>query len=201
MLFRVFLVALTLMTGAAAVGGEHDRRTAQARLRYEAGMAHFNLEEWDAAVSEWEAGYRLKPLPEFMFNIGQAYRKSNRPEKAITFYRTYLRTAPDAENRADVEGYIVSLMLIVQQRDKPKPIVSETAPPPPNSPPPITARLEPPATRADLVATAPTRKPVYKRGWFWGVMTATVLVAAGAVVTGVILGTADNTRIIPAAKF
>jgi hypothetical protein len=37
--------------------------------------------------------------------------------------------------------------------------------------------------------TVPPSKPVYKKGWFWGVLVTSVAVVGGAVATGVVLGT------------
>ena len=33
-----------------------DPRASEAKQHYENGMAHFNLEEWEAAIEEWKAG-------------------------------------------------------------------------------------------------------------------------------------------------
>jgi hypothetical protein len=59
----------------------------------------------------------------------------------------------------------------------------------PIAPPVLTTPNPPSVVTAPLAPTEPPtpRKPVWKRGWFWGVLGATVLVAAGAA-TGVALG-------------
>ena len=68
-----------------------DERAVLAKRHYETGMAHYQLEEWDQAVAEWETGFRTKPAPQFLYNIAQAYRLSKRPDKALNFYQKYLR--------------------------------------------------------------------------------------------------------------
>jgi tetratricopeptide (TPR) repeat protein len=90
--------------------------SAQARWLFDQGMAHFQLEEWDPAIEKWEAGFRLKPVPEFLYNIAQAYRLSKRPEKAISFYQKYLRMAPKTPNRAEVERHIATLKTVVESQ-------------------------------------------------------------------------------------
>jgi tetratricopeptide (TPR) repeat protein len=186
-------------------------RAASARMHYETGMAHFNLEEWDQAIAEWEVGYRTKPVPEFIYNIAQAYRKSQRYEKALTFYQRYLRLKPDAENRKEVEKQIDQLPKLIeeQKRNPPPPTAAPVKPETPSAVPseaprPAPATSEPsvaPApARADLVAH-PAEKPVYKKGWFWGVTVGAVVVVAAGVTLGVIYGTRDNTPILPAAVY
>jgi tetratricopeptide (TPR) repeat protein len=206
---------LAQLTAVASAG---DDRSAKARLCYENGMAHFQLEEYDQAIAQWEEGFRTKPLPEFLFNIGQAYRQSKKaPDKALAFYQKYLRMAPNAENRAEVEKHIESLQKIIdsQQTAAQQP---STQPLPPtgaehNPPPPSTTPqpLETPASapppsvepaRADLTARAPERKPIYKKGWFWGVVVGGAVVVAGAVVVGVLVGSpASGPHTLPAAQF
>jgi tetratricopeptide (TPR) repeat protein len=212
---RGWLVAALIATflgSAPARAGEDEDRAAKARARYETGMAHFNLEEWDQAIAEWEAGYRIKPVPEFLFNIAQAYRKSARHERALTFYQRYLRLAPKAENRDEVEKQIALLQKIVEDEkrnpphdNKPKPspppLVVEPTPPAPVVAPPVAATAPSTEVRPELVARAPERRPVYKKPWFWIVTVGAVAVVGAGVAVGVIYGTKDNTKILPPATF
>jgi tetratricopeptide (TPR) repeat protein len=82
---------------------------AEARARYNAGMAHFQLGEWEKAIGEWQEGFRVAPMPQFLFNIAQAYRGSKKPDRAITFYEKYLRMDPSAPNRYQVRKTIDAL--------------------------------------------------------------------------------------------
>src|SRR6185503_6340136 len=91
------LVLMMLMGGGRALA---DERVPEAQRR---------LEAYDKAIDEWEAGYRLKPAPQFLYNIAQAYRLSKRPDKALSFYQKYLKLSPHAENRPEVERHITAL--------------------------------------------------------------------------------------------
>ncbi len=82
---------------------ERDRR---ARERYDKGITHYNLGEFDAAITEFKAAYEINSSPSLLFNIAQAYRLKKDYEQALYFYKTYLRLKPDAKNRADVEARI-----------------------------------------------------------------------------------------------
>jgi tetratricopeptide (TPR) repeat protein len=209
----IALAALTLVLATTPARADDDRRT-EAQRHFEGGMAHFHLEEYDKAIEAWEEGYRIKPAPQFLYNIAQAYRLSRRPEKALTFYQKYLRLEPKARNRAECERHIALLTPIVEQQrrasEQPstQPMTLEPAPASPTAPSPATTPpTTPPSTTvpagADLSASAaPRDKPVYKKGWFWGVVAGGAVLVAGAVTLGVVLGTrgaSENT--LPAARF
>ena len=209
------VIAALLAPAATLRAGEEEDRAAKARVHYETGMAHFNLEEWDAAIAEWEEGYRVKPVPEFLFNIAQAYRKSSRYERALTFYQRYLRLAPKADNRAEVERQIEQLKPLAEEEKHRVPKLEPPPAPPPRAtepaPPRVAAptpRPAPSATvtpasepRPELVAHAPEKRPVYKKGWFWAVTIGAVAVVGAGVALGVVYGTKDNTKVLPPATF
>src|SRR6185436_12717272 len=87
--FALLLITFLAAPPRSALAADEDATAA--KNYFERGMGHFNLEEYDAAIAQWENGYRLKPVPEFLYNIAQAYRLSKRAEKALTFYRKYLK--------------------------------------------------------------------------------------------------------------
>ena len=66
------------------------------------------------------------------------------------------------------------------------------------TPPPAT---EQPATRADHGARAGADKPVYKKGWFWGVVVGGAVVVAGAITLGVLLSRPASEQALPTARF
>jgi tetratricopeptide (TPR) repeat protein len=194
--------------------------SAQAKALYSKGMAHFQLEEYDAAIEKWQEGFRIRPVPEFLYNIGQAYRLSRRPEKALSFYQKYLRMAPKAPNRSEVERHIASLSKVVEQQqqaasqppvntlpapDKSTHATNEGRPAElPSEPVKVEPKAaEPSSSRADLVAPAPPRdqRPVYKKGWFWGVVGGAAAVVAAAVVVGVVVANGDSLKTLPPLKY
>lgn len=79
---------------------------AEAKKHYEAGLTHYNLGEFDAAITEFRTAYGLSQAPGLLFNIAQSFRLKKDFEQAAYFYKTYLRLKPDAPNRADVEQKI-----------------------------------------------------------------------------------------------
>jgi tetratricopeptide (TPR) repeat protein len=90
----------------------------EARTHYERGMTHYQLGDFARAVEEFKQAYALTPAPGLLFNLAQASRLGKQHERALYFYRTYLRIAPDAGNRSDVEQRIADLETIVAAEEK-----------------------------------------------------------------------------------
>jgi tetratricopeptide (TPR) repeat protein len=103
------------------------------------------LKEYKAAIEEFEAAYRLKPDPVFLYNLGQAYRLADDPEQALHFYRAYLRERPGASNRKDVEERVGQLEEVIAAK-------KTAAQPPDHTLAPETT----PAQPAPAVQPAPT---------------------------------------------
>ena len=170
-----------------------DATKAEARRHYDAGLAHFNLREYPQAIDEFQAAYRILPDPVFLYNLGQSHRLSDNPEQALYFYQTYLRMAPDAANRTEVEDRIAALEKLITEKHN-------TARPPDHALPPSDTRpasAQPtsptaavPDTRAMQSAQPASpphtdRNPVYRRWWFWTITAVVVVGAAVGIGVGV----------------
>jgi hypothetical protein len=81
----------------------------EAKEHFINGTKLFNLTRYDDAIREYEAAYEIKDDPVFLYNIAQAHRLAGHLEKAIRFYRNYLRQAPDSPKRAEIEQRIVDM--------------------------------------------------------------------------------------------
>jgi hypothetical protein len=139
-----WLVILLLAALAPAVA-RADQSTERAKQLFQEGTTLFNVGEFDKAIEAWQEGYKEKPDPGFLYNIGQAYRLKGDNQKAIFFYRGYLRNSPRALNKAEVEAKIAQL----QKAAEGKPV----APPPTPSPAPV-------APTPAVAPAAPTPAPV-----------------------------------------
>jgi len=195
-LFLRSLLGLCLMT---AIGGARlaegapaveSPDAAQARALYEKGMARFHLEEYDAAIELWEAGFRIRPVPELLYNIAQAHRLAKRPDKALGFYQKFLRLNPKASNRAEVERHITVLEQVVRDNTAAangQPMTTRDPAPTPTPAPAVAPTVTPEVVPAanQVVAAPPAKKPIYKKAWFWGVVGGSV---AAVVIVGVTVG-------------
>jgi len=103
------LSAILALTEDVAHGQGGGDNAAAAKAHYATGVRHFDLSEFDKALAEFKDAYRNKPDPVFLYNIGQCHRKLGHTDEAITFYQSYLRRAPDAKNREEVERRIAEL--------------------------------------------------------------------------------------------
>jgi len=198
------VVAASLVGGPSAIAAgptpspgpaPTESQLADAKQHYAAASRLYDLAEYDGALREFKEAYRAVDDPAFLFNIAQCHRKLGHAQDAITFYKNYLRRAPHAANKAEVERRIAEL-------DR----APTTAAPPADEPPapvsPLVLDVPAPAPAKDrpadatlVAAPSPTPAPVaetpfYKRGWFW---IATGAVVAGVAATVIVLGTRSET--------
>lgn len=103
------------MLAASSAVAESAQERARALNR--AGMAKFDLGEYDKAIDAFHEAYDVFADPKILFNLAQAHRKKKRYEQALELYRSYLRNLPDAPNRAIVEELMAELEgLLAAQR-------------------------------------------------------------------------------------
>jgi tetratricopeptide (TPR) repeat protein len=163
----VGLWVAAMITTATAAPSE------RAEKAFNLGEQHFKLGEYPQALDAFKNAYRDAADPALLFNIGQCYRLLGDSTQALRFYRLYLHDVPDSPRREQVERLVEKLEgSIAAQKTKPPPHVDVGAP----------------ASAATGDARPVRDKPVYRRGWFWGVMAGVVALAAVGVGLGVGLG-------------
>lgn len=161
------LVAATL-AAVAGVAHADAARDAAAKEHYEAGTAAFNLGNWSRAIEEYKTAYTFKPEPVLLYDIAQSYRLANDLPNAIFFYKSYLRNAPNATNRREIDDRLHKLeqQLHDQQQVTTQPPNTPVPPgaqpqkesahePAPASPPPVAATAAPKPAPAPAPAPAP----------------------------------------------
>jgi tetratricopeptide (TPR) repeat protein len=185
-----------VLVPAVAAGEGAAVDTAEAKKHYALGVRHYDLAEYDKALVEFREAYRAADDPAFLFNIAQCYRKLGDRQEAATFYRTYLRRAPNAANRGEIQKRIAELEreIAAAARQQPPPPATATAAPPSGGEPSrdqasLLAAPPPPSAPAAVI-TAPADEPaappstsVYHKAWFWVAVAA----VAGGAATAVIL--------------
>ncbi len=150
MAFRFRVALLVLMVATVPSTAHADKE--QAKAHYERGKRLYNLSRFGDAVKEYEAAYLEMEDPAFLFNIGQCYRQLGNNELALRSYRNYLRSAPEAANRADVENRIQEIETALA-RDK-------TAKPTPDpSLPPVVPAVTAPPVREPVAEVASVPEP------------------------------------------
>lgn len=105
------VLATELLLGAGvgaalAQDAPSEEVQAEARARLREGVRAYEAKRYKDAVDAFLAANRLVPNPGLSFNTAKAYEKLGDTAGALSFFRDYLRRAPDASDRADVERKI-----------------------------------------------------------------------------------------------
>lgn len=172
LVFAICLLAFTVeLPAAPRVAHAEDAAERSAKRHYDRGKKLYDLQKFDDALAEFQKAYDAKPLPGFLFNIGQCHRNLGDYKAAIFSYKKYLKLDPEADNRDQVEQLIDDLQRKVDERDTKKFDLDNGN------------KRRPPDTPKETGS-----RPVYKKWWFW---TGAAVVAAGAGV-GIYLATRPN---------
>lgn len=139
----LFVIAALVTCGNLSQAEADEEPTHVAREAFAEGMAAFRLGQWHDAIDSWQRGYRARPNPEFLYNIAQAHRLANEPERALFFYRSYLNADPATGARPEVVERIAQLEKLVAAEvrvreampaePRPAAVAVTEAPPPPRA--------------------------------------------------------------------
>lgn len=157
------LLFVACLASVACVGMFFDTSVAQAedpseraaKRHYDRGQKLFNLQKFDEALDQFQKAYDAKPIPNFLFNIGQCHRNLGDYEAAIFSFKKFLKLNPEAENRELVEKLIENLEQKVAEGD--------------------TERLG--LRKKKQPEVTENGQPIYKKWWFW---TGVAVVSVGA---------------------
>jgi tetratricopeptide (TPR) repeat protein len=170
------------------------------RVHYERANAAFALGNYAKAAEEYERAFELRPDPALLFNAAQSHRLGGNNARALLLYQNYLRLFGDRINNADeTRRHITDLQTVLATEERSREAGSSgTLSPPSYSSLPRAPEVAPapsPAPAATATVTAPptptppqAKRPLVKRGWFWGVIAGVAVVAATSVALGVTLG-------------
>jgi len=184
--YRVFGQEPAPAPAAATAAGANDPLTSDPAVEYQKGEQAYALGNYEQAVRHFERSYELSNLPDLLYNLGMSYAQwhglsndVNHLRKAKRLFQNYVKRLAedpgmDQSQRAEAEAQIARVdeqIAEAEQAAKPVP------------PPVIEPREEPkPVVQQDQ----PAKKPVYKRGAFWGIV-AGVLVIGAVTATAVVL--------------
>nr|HEX4316317.1 tetratricopeptide repeat protein [Kofleriaceae bacterium] len=118
MLRTLLLLALTSAAAAVAHADPDPQALTDARAHFQQGKAYLDAKVYDKAIAEFEAAYKLSPFPELVFNVAQAYRLADQPDKAITAYQEYLASSPSGELADESRVHVAELTKLVDDRKR-----------------------------------------------------------------------------------
>ena len=161
---RTLVVTLCLALAAAGPAlAKPGDETSAAREHYKRGTTLYDLGKYEDAIVEFQQAYEIKDDPVLLYNIAQSYRLSNKYQEALRFYKTYLRRAPKAPNRDEVETKIADMENLIAQQQRVATMPSQD-PIPPRGDKPANIGSTTPATRVEprpepVRPTTPTTTP------------------------------------------
>jgi tetratricopeptide (TPR) repeat protein len=147
MILRTLALLALLFVVSPRVAHADDPATRASKRHFDRGEKLFALGKFDEALDEYQKAFDAKPIPDFLFNIGQCYRNLGDYEQAIFSFKKYLKLEPDAPDKDKVERLIDNLEEKQERGEGQKLVGKKDEPPPP--PPPAAST------------------PIYKRWWFW----------------------------------
>jgi tetratricopeptide (TPR) repeat protein len=147
MILRILALLALLFAVSPRVAHAEDPATRASKRHFDRGEKLFALGKFDAALDEYQRAFDAKPIPDFLFNIGQCYRNLGDYQQAIFSFKKYLNLEPDAPDKDKVEKLIGELEEKQERGEGQKLVGKKEEPPPP--PPPS------------------EHTPIYKKWWFW----------------------------------
>jgi tetratricopeptide (TPR) repeat protein len=154
---------------AKAAPGVSTGVDAEAQRHATLGQRLLERGEGQRAVGEFRRAYELRADARFLFDIAEAYERVGLDDQARFFYDRYLRAAPDALDRDEVQERLDAL-------DK------HGA----DAKPPLPAALPAPAPASFahdvvVVPVADAPRPLWRRWWAWASLGALVAGTAVAI--------------------
>ena len=135
------------------------------------------------AEKSYKLAYEVSHDARLLFNIARVLDKRGQGQEALTYYRQFIEAPVDEpEQKVKAREYVAQIEAM--NDPPPKRLTAETPiqPAPSMTEPvarttePVARTTEPVARTTEPVARTTERKevPVYKKGWFWGVMLGSV---------------------------
>jgi hypothetical protein len=85
-----WLVVTLLLLGPGLANADEPSENAQANARFHAGLDAYQQEDYATASDEFEAAYKLDPVPALLWSWAQAERLGGHCARALGLYKKYL---------------------------------------------------------------------------------------------------------------
>jgi hypothetical protein len=179
------IVALLLLLAAPVFAQPTPEARDKARAHFKQGRAYQEAGAYTQAVAEFEAAYALDPLPELLFNIGQALRLAGRKQDALDRFKQYLEVQPNGRGADEARQHVATLTRELEA-EKPAP-AADPVPAPAADPVPAPAADPAPAPAP---APAPLAAPVARddQPRPGGTLRLVGIITAGAGLVGIGVG-------------
>lgn len=120
-----FLSMALLLTFATPAVAQSSSTTSDPARMYEAGERAFRVGNFDEAIAQWCASYKISGEPLLLYNLAQAYRVKGDNKQALFFYEQYLGTnPPPSVGRDKAQQRVIELKAVIAAQQ-----TVQTAPP------------------------------------------------------------------------
>jgi hypothetical protein len=116
---RVLFAAAVFVFGAIAVlasprsWAQSPEALRKAQAAFDQAQTDYLSGKYDEAAAGFQEAYSARPFPQFLYNVGASYHMKGKKtsdvpsyEKAVDFYKKYLKDEPQATDKAKVEKAI-----------------------------------------------------------------------------------------------
>jgi tetratricopeptide (TPR) repeat protein len=152
------VVALAASLGFAAPA-RADSALDEAKELTSKATVEYNVGKFQEALDLYSKAYEKYPIAVLLFDIGQCHKLLKNYERALFFFRGYLRAQPAAANRASVEALIDEAQREYDSQralESAKARMADGAPAQPPTPPaPVEKPAPPPAATAPIDVPKP----------------------------------------------
>jgi tetratricopeptide (TPR) repeat protein len=93
-------------------------RTAEARRHFVQGRELLDAGLYAEAIAEFETALSLKPSPELLFNIAQAYRLKGDAKQALETYKRFIELSPKGPIADEARGHIDALTTQIEEDER-----------------------------------------------------------------------------------
>jgi len=107
---RALLASIAVCVALGAAPAQAQDGNDRARTLFTEGTAAYQAGDFGTAAHKFEEAYRLTRSPELAFNVGRAYERMSEYDKAIRFFRIYLRRGDVSDDvKTDIQARIEAL--------------------------------------------------------------------------------------------
>ena len=122
------LAPLGAARDAAAESPPSTDTLGQARAHFKKGVALYGKKKYRDAIDELLAADALAPSPAFAFNVALAFEDMGDVASALRWYREYVRRAPAADDRREIDAKVKRLEERLRDNGKQQLTVFSTPP-------------------------------------------------------------------------
>lgn len=103
------LALLLAVPSAAWAADASPQARAKAKAHIKKARAFYDQEQYDQAVAEYDAAYKIVGVSDILFNIGQILRTKGDKPAAVKAYRRYLSVEPAGAHADESRDYVQQL--------------------------------------------------------------------------------------------